>query len=54
MAASNSKRIPKLRHHKASDQGYVQIEGRFVYLGRYDAPETAEAYHRLIAEWLRS
>ena len=52
MTATNPKRVPKVRHHKASNQGYVQLEGRFVYLGRYDAPETAEAYHRLIAEWL--
>ena len=52
MTASNSKRVPKLRHHKASGQGYVQLNGRFVYLGHYEDPETPEAYHRLIAEWL--
>ncbi|MEM6256838.1 MAG: tyrosine-type recombinase/integrase [Planctomycetota bacterium] len=46
------KRTPKLRHHKASNQAFVEIEGRRRYLGVYGRPATEQAYHRLIAEWL--
>jgi integrase len=42
---------PSLRHHKASGQGFVQLNGRTIYLGRYDLPQTRQKYHRLIAEW---
>jgi integrase len=44
--------IPKLRLHKTTSQGYVEIEGRSFYLGRYGRPETQERYHRFISEWL--
>ena len=43
--------VPKLRHHKASGQGYVELAGKRTYLGRYDLPETRQRYGRLIAEW---
>ncbi len=46
------KRTPKLRHHKASNQAFVEIEGRRRYLGVFGRPSTEQAYHRLIAEWL--
>ena len=52
MAARKSERIPSFRHHKSSGQGFVELRGHRHYLGRYDKPETLEAYHRLIAEWL--
>lgn len=45
-------RPPKYRHHKATKRAYVQLDGRPVYLGRYDSPESWEKYHRLIGEWL--
>lgn len=45
------RRTPKLRLHKATGQGFVEIEGRRRYLGRFDLPGTQEKYHRLIAEW---
>ncbi|MDP6635438.1 MAG: recombinase XerD, partial [Phycisphaerae bacterium] len=51
-APRKSARIPKLRHHKPTGQGCVRLNGRFIYLGRYDAPETRQKYHQLIAEWL--
>ena len=44
-------KTPKLRHHKASGQGLVVLNGRAIYLGRYDLPETRQQYHRLVAEW---
>ena len=45
-------RRPKFRLHKASGQGFVEIEGHRHYLGRYDLPATHEKYHRFIAEWI--
>lgn len=41
----------KFRHHKATGQGLVELNGRRIYLGRYDLPATAEKYRRLVAEW---
>ena len=36
--------------HKASGQGYVTIDGREQYLGKYGSAESKEKYARLIAE----
>ncbi|MCH8342485.1 MAG: site-specific integrase [Planctomycetes bacterium] len=52
MTAKQPKRIPSFRHHKASGQGFVELAGRRHYLGRFDRPETQQAYHRLMAEWI--
>lgn len=49
---SKSQRTPKLHHHRASGQGYVQLGGRFIYLGRYDLLQTRQKYHQLVAEWI--
>ena len=35
-------RVPKLRHHKGSGQGFVELNGRYVYLGVWGLPETEE------------
>lgn len=43
--------IPSYRHHKASDLGFVVIDGRSHYLGRYNSPESREAYARVLASW---
>jgi hypothetical protein len=45
-------RLPKFRCHKATGQGYVELNKRRIYLGRFDDPATAEKYHRTVAEWL--
>ena len=45
------RRTPKYRFHKHTGQAYVELNGQRLYLGKYDAPATREAYHRLIAEW---
>ena len=45
-------RTPKLRHHKATGKGCVVLDGKTIYLGKYELPETNEKYHRLISEWL--
>lgn len=43
--------MPKLRLHKATGQGYVELNGRRIYLGKLDLPETRMRYHTLVAEW---
>jgi len=52
MPAKHFCKAPKLRHHKATGQGYVVLNGRPIYLGRFHAPVTRQRYHRLMAEWL--
>lgn len=47
-------KIPSFRYHKATGQGFVVLEGQYLYLGRHDLPGTREKYHRLIAEWLQN
>lgn len=49
---SRQHRVPSLRHHKASNRGIVELNGRRHYVGPWGAPETHEAYERLIGEWL--
>ncbi len=43
--------IPKFRHHKASGQGFVELNGRRHYLGRFERPETRQRYHDLLQTW---
>jgi hypothetical protein len=49
---SKKNKTPKLRHHKATDQAYVVLNGRAIYFGRYGTEEATESYHKTIAEWL--
>jgi hypothetical protein len=46
------KRIPSYRHHRGSGQAVVVFDGRSVYLGVWNSPESHEKYRRVIAEWL--
>ncbi len=41
----------KLRHHKATGQAYVVLNGRYLFFGPYGSPDVVEQYHRTIAEW---
>ena len=43
--------VPPFRVHKATGQGYVNLDGRRVYLGRADTLEAKQRYARLLAEW---
>ncbi len=52
MPVKKPPRIPKLRTHKATGQGYVVLNGQAIYLGRASLPETERRYHQVIAEWL--
>ncbi len=53
-AVSNARqpKVPSLKLHKATGQGYVRIDGRMISLGKFGLPETQQRYHQLIAEWL--
>lgn len=52
MPKQSKPRTPKLQHHKGSGQAVVTIDGRDIYLGRWDDPASRDRYDRLIAEWL--
>lgn len=49
---SRQLRVPSFRHHKASNQGFVEIAGKRHYLGVFGKPETREAYNRIVGQWL--
>ena len=51
MNQNRNRRIPSFRHHKASGQGYVVLNGTHIYLGAHAKPETVQKYHQVIAEW---
>ncbi len=42
--------VPSYRLHKASGQARLIINGRHVYLGKYNSPESRQRYARLLAE----
>mgnify|MGYP006291249837 CR=1 FL=1 len=44
-------RTPKLRHHKATGHGFVELNGHRHYLGPYGSDKAQQRYHRLLAEW---
>jgi hypothetical protein len=43
------KKVPSYGLHKASGQARIIVGGRTIYLGKYDSPESKEAYARWIA-----
>ena len=45
------KRLPKYCHHKATGQARVRIDGKDVYLGTYNSPESHRRYAVIITEW---
>jgi integrase len=47
-----SRHLPKYRHYKPKDLAVVRIDGRDVYLGKFNSPESREKYNRVVAEWL--
>lgn len=42
---------PKYTLHKASGNAIVRINGKQIYLGKYDSPESFDAYDRAILQW---
>ena len=45
-----SARVPKYLYFKPRGLAYVRIRGHVRYLGKYDSPESLEAYRRILAE----
>lgn len=52
MNSTTHARMPKFRHHKATGQGYVELNGHRYYLGRYGSADGRQRYDTLINEWL--
>ena len=44
--------IPTYRHHKATGQAFIELEGRRFYLGKYGSKASKEEYERRLAEYL--
>jgi len=47
-----TKSYPSYRHHKASGQALVSLDGRDYYLGPWNSRESKAEYDRLINRWL--
>jgi hypothetical protein len=43
---------PRLCNDKNSNQAVVRVDGKKLYLGRWDSPEARKNYDRIIGEWL--
>lgn len=52
MSHSEKPRVPSYRHHKATGQARVTIEGRDHYLGKFGTAESRAKYQRLIVAFL--
>lgn len=46
------KRKPSYLLHKPTGQSRIRIDGKDIYLGPYDSPESRERYDDLISEWI--
>ncbi len=49
--SSTTLRVPSYRHHRASGQAVVTIDGRDIYLGKHKSAASRAEYSRLVAEW---
>lgn len=47
-----NKKAPTLRRHRRSGHGYARLDGRQVWFGPYDDPETHQRFARTLAEWI--
>ncbi len=45
------RRVPGYSLHKPSGQGYVRINGKVIYLGAHDTPESHSRYDQIIGDW---
>lgn len=52
MPKSTDSRVPSYRHHKPTGQAVVTINGRDIYLGKWNTTASRVEYDRLIAEFL--
>jgi integrase len=44
--------IPTYRHHRASGQAVVTLNGSDIYLGKFNSPESHARFQQVIADWL--
>ena len=42
---------PRLCRHKGRDLAYVRLDGKQVYLGKWNSPEAEAEYERICREW---
>src|SRR5262245_39172552 len=45
-------RVPSYRLHRGSGQAVVVLDGRSIYLGKWNTPASHALYERTIAEWM--
>ncbi len=50
----NTRKLPGHLQHKPKNLGYVRLNGRVIYTGRWGSKGADGEYRRLIAEWLAS
>jgi len=44
-------RTPKYCHYKATGQAFVRINGKQIYLGAFESPDSRDAYDVEIVNW---
>lgn len=52
MPKTSTLRVPSYRYHKPTGQAVVTINGRDLYLGKWNSAASRAEYDRLIAEFL--
>ncbi|MEQ8211047.1 MAG: site-specific integrase [Lacipirellulaceae bacterium] len=53
MSNASFLRPPKYRRHKAKGLAVVTLNGRDIYLGKYNSAASKQEYQRLVGEWLQ-
>ncbi|MEQ8838023.1 MAG: hypothetical protein RID07_14545, partial [Lacipirellulaceae bacterium] len=53
MSNASFLRPPKYRRHKAKGLAVVTLNGRDIYLGKYNSAASKQEYKRLVGEWLQ-
>ena len=51
---SRRARVPRYCLHKSSGHARVRVDGREIFLGPYNSPESLERYQRIVAELVAS
>jgi hypothetical protein len=52
MMSAKPRKIPAYRLHRPTGQAVVRFDDHDYYLGKYGTPQSQEAYHRKVAEWI--
>jgi hypothetical protein len=51
---SSRPRVPSYRRHRPTGQAVVTLDGRDIYLGKWNSQASRLEYDRIISEWLNS